>query len=764
MSSYNFGLSASWWVLALCGLAAVALALYAYRITTPPVSTPRRIFLLTLRTLALWTLLFALFEPILTLLRANDEPPRIAAVLDNSQSAGMTDASINRRDQYRSLLEAVNLKRLLGGDTVLPVLLFDNAVHELSAGAFAVDSLKFTGQFSNLAKPLQSVFETAERTNTRAVLLVTDGAFNAGENPLYAAENLGRPLVIVGVGDSTEPKDLKVQSLLTNDIGYVNATLPVNVNIAANGFTGGGEATIVLKDNGVVVGEQRFVLRPSAASGTASGLASQTSSAIQSFAFEFKPKEAGVRKVTAEINVKSGFDGELTAKNNASSVFVNVLKNKRKVVLLAGQATPDISFVRTTLTENNNVECVGFIGTPQGEFLNDTGTPAANTLAATLAEAESIVLVGFPASFTPASAVEAVKTEAARGKPLLFIAARDIDYGKLRPLEPYLPFVTLSAGQQEMLALADVKAQSLANPVMKLTGTDADAKLWNNLPPIFRTETLFKVKPESEVVATIRVNNVPLGEPLIVQRTLSNAKSLAVLGYGLYRWKLLGYAAEQAKGRDIPDVFATFLDNGLRWLTTNDQGKFVRIKTTRELYANGEVVEFTGQVYDRSYNPVDNADVRVTIAGAAAGGSRQSTPREILLSALGGGRYTAQVQGLAQGEYSFSGVAALNNQPYGSDEGRFSVGELNIEYQNLRMNAALLRRMAERTGGRFFTAQQVIQNPQALTDALTKAPNFKARPVTERTEITVWNRPWLLAIAIGLFALEWFTRKRSGMV
>jgi hypothetical protein len=761
MTSYNFSLSASWWIVVLCGLAALALALYAYRITTPPVSTLRRLFLLALRTLALWTLLFALFEPILTLLRANEEPPRIAVLLDNSQSAGMTDASVNRREQFRSVLQAINMSTLTGGDTTLSTLLFDNAVREMAG--FVLDSLKFTGQFSNLSKPLQTVFETAERTNTRAVLLVTDGAFNAGENPLYAAENLGRPLYIVGVGDSTEPKDVKIQSLLTNDIGYVNATLPVSVNVAANGFTSGGDAVVTLKDNGIVVGEQRFLARGSNSSNAANAASNGLSpNPVQQLAFEFKPKEAGVRKITAEMSIKSGFEGEITTKNNIASVFVNVLKNKRKVVVLAGSATPDISFIRTTLTENNNVECTGLIGTPQGDFLNDAGTSAGNTVAPTLAEAESIVLVGFPAPFTPATTVEAVKTEAARGKPLLFIAGRDIDYGKLRPLEPYLPFVTLSAGQQEMLALPDVKAQSLANPVMKLTGTDADAKLWNNLPPIFRTETLFKVKPESEVVATIRVNNVPLGEPLIVQRTLSNAKSLAVLGYGLYRWKLLGYAAEQAKGRDVPDVFATFLDNGLRWLTTNDQGKFVRIKTTRELYANGDMVEFTGQVYDRSYNPVDNADVRVTITGGA--GTKQAAPREIPLSALGGGRYTAQVQGLPQGEYAFTGTAAINNQPYGTDEGRFSVGELNIEFQNLRMNAALLRRMAERTGGRFFPAQQVIQNPQAFTDALTKAPSFKARPVTQRSEITVWNRPWLLALAIGFFAVEWFTRKRSGMV
>jgi len=44
------------------------------------------------------------------------------------------------------------------------------------------------------------------------------------------------------------------------------------------------------------------------------------------------------------------------------------------------------------------------------------------------------------------------------------------------------------------------------------------------------------------MVASFKVNNVPLNEPFIITRNINSRKSVAIIGYGLYRWKLLGYA------------------------------------------------------------------------------------------------------------------------------------------------------------------------------------------------------------------------------
>lgn len=725
MTDYTFGLSAPWWFLALCFALALGLSLWAYRVTIPPISTGRRLVLVALRTLALWVLFFILFEPILSMISVEEEPPRIAVLLDNSQSMAMKDASVERRTQYMQALRSIDFNAF--GDNKY-VFAFDENTQFIER--FAPDSLRLSGQTTDIGKAFRAVFTDAERQNIRAVLLVTDGAYNAGENPLYNAELLGRPVFTVGIGDSTEPRDVSVQSLITNEVAYVGTPLPVNINVKSSGFDE-GQVTVVLKDNGAEVSRQTVQLR----SGT------QTYTTV----FEYKPAQEGVRKLTAEV---STMNGELTSKNNAISDFIKVLKNKRTIALLAGSPSPDVSFLRTVLSEDPNITVEPFIQKKEAEFYGNAPSVQA------LAQAEAIVLVGFPIASTPASVVELVKKVADGGKPLFFIASQQVDYNKLKTLEPYLPFSVTASRPQELSVMADVKPTALGHPSMKITGTDNDASLWNQLPPIFRTETFVKPRPEAEVLATLRVNNSALNEPLILSRSLQNSRSFAILGYGLFRWKLLGYAAETAKGRtETPDVFSTFFGNSLRWLTTQEQGKFVRIRTSRQLYANGEKVELIGQVYDASYSPVDNADVRVKITGG-------KEPRDVVLTPLGGGRYTAQVAGLPGGDYAFTGTASINNQAYGSDNGRFSIGDVNIEHFNLRMNAPLLRTIADRTGGKFYTATTL----SSLIDDIRKTRGFAARPITEKSEVALWNFVWLLGAAIALFGLEWFLRKRGGMI
>ncbi|MCS6809465.1 MAG: VWA domain-containing protein, partial [Bacteroidota bacterium] len=573
MESYSFSIHLPWWLTFLFGITAAALSWYAYTNITPPVSPARRYILMALRFLALLLLLFVLCEPVLNILRATQEPPRIAILLDNSESMSLTDATRNRKQDYHAVLQALAPEKLNNAvyDAQSSLTLFDYEARIISAQSFTPDSLHLDGQFTNIAKALQSVLRTADRTNTQAVLLVTDGAFNDGENPLYTAELLGRPIVVIGVGDSTEVKDISIRSIITNEVGYVDSELPVNVTIDASGFSN-GLATITLRDNGTIVAEQSIPIRTAES---------------RTVHFAYTPKQPGIHTLTAEITNRQGLEGELTTKNNTYSEFVNILSNKRKTILLASQVSPDIAFIRSSLEAQRTTVCSAYIEDGKGGFLDDVSQASNDqlapiekktleTLRRDLSSAEAIILVGFPASSTPSAVIEALKTELARGKPVLFVASQDLDWLRLRPLEPFLPFTVLSGSKQEMLALPDVKQSALASPVMKLSGTESDVKAWNQLPPIFRTETLVRVKPEAEILATIKLNNMALAEPLIVQRTLNNSKSLAILGYGLYRWKLLGYAAELAKGRDIPDIFGLFLENSLRWLSTSDQGKIVR--------------------------------------------------------------------------------------------------------------------------------------------------------------------------------------------
>jgi hypothetical protein len=200
-------------------------------------------------------------------------------------------------------------------------------------------------------------------------------------------------------------------------------------------------------------------------------------------------------------------------------------------------------------------------------------------------------------------------------------------------------------------------------------------------------------------------------------------------------------------------LFATFLGNSIRWLTTSDENRPVKVTPVKTAFTQGEPIEFIGQVYDANANPIENAQLTLTA-------QQQGKEFQTTLRALGNGRYEGALEGLSEGDYTFKAAATSDGQPLGEDRGRFSIGELALEFQDTRMNAQLLRQLAARTGGEFFTATSF----NGIGNLLAGKGSFVARDVQQAREFELWNWKYMLALVVLLFAIEWFVRKRSGML
>jgi hypothetical protein len=84
---------------------------------------------------------------------------------------------------------------------------------------------------------------------------------------------------------------------------------------------------------------------------------------------------------------------------------------------------------------------------------------------------------------------------------------------------------------------------------------------------------------------------------------------------------------------------------------------------------------------------------------------------------------------------------------------RVSAGD--AEYFDAAMRAPLLKRIAEETGGRFFTP--------ANATALPEAVSYTGRGVTVVEERELWDMPALLLVLIGLVSAEWGFRRTRGL-
>ncbi len=193
--------------------------------------------------------------------------------------------------------------------------------------------------------------------------------------------------------------------------------------------------------------------------------------------------------------------------------------------------------------------------------------------------------------------------------------------------------------------------------------------------------------------------------------------------------------------------------NSVKWLNTSEKQKQVTIKPSKKNYSTGENIDFTGQVYDETFNPVSDAEVKVKVNG-------EKENYDLILSAVGNGLYEGSLQINKAGNYNYSGEATQDGNKLGTDAGKFNVGEVDIEMINPQMNYDFLNSLANETGGKFYNSSNYHKLFSLIKELNKKASKEK----TSVSEIRLWSNEWLMVIAILLFALEWFFRKRAGML
>jgi hypothetical protein len=700
---------------------ALGAAWLAYRRTVAPLRPLTRSVLVALRTTLLSLMLFLLFAPVLRLARTSSRLPVLAVLADNSESMRTADRPTTRAQQLTAVLHSRALSEVAG---FAAVRWFTFGDHLRPWDRSSADSLSLHEPTSNFAEALQSLQRESEREKIGAALMITDGTFTAGQNPVHGVERRVIPLFTVGVGDSSEQRDVIITRVSANDRVFSGTASPVDVHVKSSGFSSGA-VDVVLTDGSAILDRTTIPL----AEGTRE----------YAVRLSYRPEGEEMRQYTVRV---SPMPGELTLANNARSFYVRVLRSKLHVLLLAGGPSPDVSAVRQTLSEDADIDLRTLVVKSPSEFYEGSLTPPL------LDSADCLVSVGFPTPSTPEASLRLISDAIARRElPLFFIGGRSIDDSRLKTFGSALPFSTELPSATEQLVYIQPAGSDVGREILGL-GTPGGADAWAKLPPVFRTLTAYHIRPEATLLATARTPVQGSFDPLLVARNVDHQKSLALLGYGIWRWRLMAQEGAESSG-----LFPAFLSTAVRWLTTRDDRSNLRVTPVRDFFHRGEAVGFAGQLYDATNHPLDNARVRVTVHSAAG-------LREVDLHSAGSGRYEGQLDGLEEGEYSYTAFAETGGSRMESQRGKFAVGGLDLEFQETRSDVQLLHQLAARSGGRFLTAGTI----DSLPGFLRSLRGFSPSEVRHELSLELWNWQYVLALLVGLLALEWFLRKRSGML
>lgn len=704
------------WLLLLFGVVAIALAVWTYQRAS--LSLPLRIALISLRALALWLSLSLLLEPAFQSLWRETRKPKLAILIDASESMTISDES-GRRD---SLLWRLLLPRRAELESVVEArwFEFDETLREANP-----DALSFKGKYTNLSGALAALNRLSQREKFNATLLMSDGEFNAGENPIYEAERAPMPIYATLLGDSTARKDIALRRVFAPEQALLNAKVSVSVIVSQQGFSG-KSVEVLLKKGETLVAQKRIEL-----------VAPE-----QTVAFEFVPKEVGEAKYVASVSVAQG---EFSAKNNAQAFFLRVLKNKKKVLVIAGLPDPEISAVRQTLNRAENIDATVFSQKTSSEFFEGALNLSEHQ------DADACALVGFPSASASEELTERVFQFLSASKiPVFAFVGVQSSGAKLKRYEPLL---AVSVGRTAPVDALDNGAFLAQTPqgqsfvaFKPMLGALQDALA--AAPPLSYLDFAFQPKAAAQVLWKIAVSGKATEKIAFAVWQSAERKAATMCAAQFWRLAL-------SPDENVRRLYAQTLIGTIEWLSAKDDAKRFQVLPSRKLYDEGEPVIFAATLQDELLNPVSTAQISLRVKNVQTGETYQTA----FEPAAEAGAYQARFDGFAKGDYAFSAEAKDGETALGTASGAFSVSETSAEFRNPAANPETMRAIAERSGGKFYDAQTFA----AFLDDMKREPAFQPVVVEKAAAFELANS-WTTLMAIALLlSIEWLLRKLNAL-
>ena len=171
-----------------------------------------------------------------------------------------------------------------------------------------------------------------------ALVLVSDGIYNEGSNPIYRTKKIDYPIYSIALGDTTEFADASIQKINHNSIAYLGNIFPVEININAKKLLG-KELLVTLSKEGKSISSKKIKI-------TQNNLFSTVS-------FTTDALNPGIQKYDVSITV---FNEEKNKINNYSNFLIDVIDNKEKLLLIANAPHPDIAAIKSVLDELGSYE------------------------------------------------------------------------------------------------------------------------------------------------------------------------------------------------------------------------------------------------------------------------------------------------------------------------------------------------------------------------------------------------------------------------
>jgi len=757
---FSFGVPIPGLLIFVLMVGLVAATIWAYRSTKGRTGRFFHGFLILLRTLVLCFIAFCLLKPFLTIYQNNPDDSYLLVMVDRSKSMQITDSEdgTSRLDQANRLLFGENPDEGEGLIDKLNANQFKTRLFAFDTDTKRIPDEVLTnaeGENTNIPDAVTDVLEDMQGIPLSGIVLFTDGVDRSGidiQKPAMQARERKVPIHTVGIGSETGISDIELVKVDVPRTAEEDFPVEISATVKRTDNTQ-KKATLQLIENGRVLKTLPITLN----------------NETVRIPLKFTPRQPGTQKY--EVQVLPEVD-EAIPQNNTKTFILKVTPTKRVKILFVSRPYWGFKFVKRALQDDPNIVLTdryitseqSFGGT-QGGADEDFGFyPESKEI---LFNFDAIIFGNIDASnFTKKQLEDTVEFVRTRGGGFLMLGGTqslgNSDMAKSylnTPIAELLP-VELELGDPPEnvplnLAPSEVPTPKMfkfklttegkTDPLMELVDNATEnLQRWEKMPELYGYSKVKRAKAGATILAEHPTDKNEFGNRILMATHNYNAGRVMVFTPNdSYRWQTGLDSKDDSNER--------FWRQVAKWLTTAPQSS-IKLDIPKTEYTLKEPVVIEVTAMDKNFALTNKAKIRAVVIDET--GNRKELTLEQVLGK--DGLYTARFIPNRNGDYTVTATGTLAGEDLGKQQALFEVKPSFAEFSDAALNMPLLSNLASMTGGNYYPIAEAPQlvNQISLVESAT----------SEITDVDIWDLPLIFGLILLFLGLEWFLRKRGGLV
>jgi hypothetical protein len=643
-----------------------------------------------------------LLGPMIKHLQEDSKQPSIALLLDNSQSI----TEVSNDGSTESLRSSIStLYSQLSASYKVDIYAIDQDIIQLDHP----DSLTQEGQITNLSQGIDYISDVYEGENLGGVILVSDGIYNEGKNPIYSKFKSLSPIYTLALGDTSKQKDVVVKRILYNSVAYLNDQMLTEVDI--QGFNSSGERVKLTVERESANGYQTIHTEQLTMKGV---------DAFETIDIELEMDQVGINHFRYRISPVSG---EFNRNNNVKDIYIEILDARQKIGIIATAPHPDLSAIKQLLEQNKNFEIEIFFNLPSASAQSNLDLVIFHQLPSKTKNISGIL-----------TQLNAAKT------PRMYVLGPSTDIELFNTTQDHVTILG-SNGTSNL-------SQALISPTfVNFTLAESTRNQVLAFPPLVTPFGEYNLGAEVQTLLSQKIGKIETDFPLLSFADKGGIKTTFLFGTDIWRWKLFNFL----QGNNF-DTVSELLDKVVMYTSTKEDKRKFRVNTPQNIYNENEDISFIAELYNNNYELVNDPDIVITISNQDKEEYTYTFTKSDITYALNAGR-------LPTGRYTYRASTSFNGQAYEAN-GRFNIRAIQFELYDLQARHNVLYTLSERYNGKMFYPNQISDLGGELLS------NESMKPIIYQSTITkpLLDSKWIFALLALLLAAEWLLRRYNGAI